>query len=149
MRNVDDMPAGREMDELIDKLVANGRHCRAEHKHFKDRFVFKWAPMENWSDWVKEQFEQGNYGEWKFCGPAYSVDIAAAWRVVEGVGLSISPAGLGKNGKPCYWYAGLPYIKESGEQIGIRDASNPTMGHAETAPLTICRAALKVVGAGT
>lgn len=134
--DIDDMPAGREMDELIDRHVAKGNHYRAEHKYFKNRFVFKWVPVENWSPWVKEQFEQGSYGEWEFCGPAYSTDVSAAWPLVEKFGLTITP------GYKC-WMAAKCNAGGSGETTWVGLTNHQDFTKAETAPLAICRAVLK------
>jgi len=142
--DIDDMPAGREMDELIDRCVTKDNHYRAEHRFFKNRFVFKWAPMEHWSSWIKEQFEQGNYGEWEFCGPAYSTDISAAWPLAEKFGLVLIPQSTG-NGKFRWFACDVEAINYRGKEIAIVPIER-TEESAETAPLAICRAVLSAVG---
>ena len=73
--------------------------------------------------------------------PHYSTDIAAAWMVVEGLSKRFWPeVGRMDNGT---WYCEIVGRGDTPAQV-----SNGPIAHeiAETAPLAICRAALKAVG---
>lgn len=67
--------------------------------------------------------------------PAYSTDIAAAWQIVEKLKLAVGPSDSGLVG----WWAArnTPSLPMS------------PLAAADTAPMAICLAALKVVGVGT
>jgi hypothetical protein len=144
--DIDDMAAGPEMDALVAEHVTNKQYYRAEHKFFKNRFVFKWIPMDNWSPWVREQFDEGNYGEWEFCGPAYSADISAAWTLVEKFGLALIPQSSGIEGKFRWFACDVDTVIYRGNETAIVPVDG-TEHSAETAPLVICRAVLSAVRA--
>ena len=82
------------------------------------------------------------------CGPyctdnhvRYSTDIAAAWEVVEKLrndGRFLQLDSLGFDGEQWRCFFALTEIEEE---------KFPWVGEADTAPLAICRAALKAVSA--
>lgn len=108
--NIDEMPAGREMDALVAEKVMGWANIRG-------------AVVEQNTNIVRDV-------------PSYSTDIAAAWDVVEKI-----------NTKKCFielkstfptWFAGI--FKGFGHNYEIIECANE-----KTAPLAICRAALKAV----
>lgn len=75
------MEPGREMDELIDKLILNGNNYRAKMLKWS-RYLLKefWDdPNSYYDEWHRSQ----EIGPWEYCGPHYSTDISAAWEVVK------------------------------------------------------------------
>ncbi|KKM25800.1 hypothetical protein LCGC14_1591270 [marine sediment metagenome] len=71
--------------------------------------------------------------------PKYSIEIQNAWWVVEKLRLSIFPNRLSPLDPEGGWGASQPLAA-----IDLGD--NPTMSLADTAPLAICRAAIKAKG---
>jgi hypothetical protein len=113
--NTTTMSAGRELDALVAKKVMESVPCD-KWRQFTDYPVL----------WVKNTGECNHTG----CYPSqegppyYSTSIAAAWEVVEKMRFNVW----------CLcgsWEAGYPL--------------GPVRGNASTAPLAICRAALKAV----
>jgi len=104
--NIDEMPAGREMDSLIAEKVLD---C--------------WVPN---SELIINKRDRQTYEM-----PHYSTDIAAAWEVVEKIG------------------GGHTVIRYRDGSYRCIHERTMDAASAETAPLAICRAALKLVmGAG-
>ena len=147
--NYDEMTAGREMDALIAEKMTGKKYLRAEHKFYDGRYVYI-DHKETWSDYQKEQFESGSYGAWEYCGPLYSTDIAAAWEVAAKMSMPFEIAksyeeiyNVGPMGWQVCW---CPNKREECEGCG--EDSRCTCGNdtwSESAPLAICRAALKAL----
>ncbi len=128
---IDEMPAGREMDKAI------GQHI---FKYWVDHYDKDYAEncyyclMDGSGDAVIPGF----YGErkseeeaWADC-PEFSTDIAAAWEVLNKF----------THKKPC-----INYLNDLWNPVGWH--CHIDGHHAEgcdTAPLAICRCALKVAG---
>lgn len=139
MTNPDTLPAGPELDVLVaERVMALPPE--------------KWQPPCFWrhrTDEAEYDSEFG-WGGWCYtCGKmienvvgqprAYSIDIAAAWEVVEKLGGQVySPKPVeGAHTRDKLWSACLwTPTREWGE-----------WGYGETAPLAICRAALTAIGA--
>jgi hypothetical protein len=84
-----------------------------------------------------------NYTTWAFGVPRYSESIEAAWGVLEKI---LDLEGKKETHLPVFSVQVSPYGCSAVLQVGagcVKVTSN-----AESAPLAICRAALKVVGAG-
>lgn len=120
---IDAMPAGREMDALVAEYVM-GSPCPP-------------MPVDG-PDWGSQASQ---VEIWHENLPHYSTDIAAAWQVVKKFNNKLTiqgPNSIDLNegfSYPDYW------------EIGFHEKSwsNKFRGVAETAPLAICRAALKAV----
>jgi ABA sandwich protein len=69
--------------------------------------------------------------------PNYSTDLETAWIVVEALHLCVHRAGS----RQPFWWVGIPSDGHAGM---VADVENPTVGTGETAPLAICRSALKI-----
>ncbi len=79
----------------------------------------------------------------------YSTDIAAAWEVVEKLNLMVMPV-ESASGKRWGWAAEQITVEKADLKKGsgyYLEVGTELWTHAETAPLAICRAALKAVGA--
>ena len=143
-----EMPAGREMDKAI------GQHI---FKYWVDHYDKDYAEncyyclMDGSGDAVIPGF----YGErkseeeaWNDC-PEFSTDIAAAWEVVERMPIPFKlekcwekAYQIGPEGWSACWCT-------DADCEGCNENSRCTNGDdawAETAPLAICRCALKVAG---
>jgi hypothetical protein len=111
---IEQMPAGREMDTLIAERVLG------------------------WT-FHPSSFEQAEPSEWRKDGRKIwaapftpSVNIAAAWEVFDPMHVPLEKSQEGT------WLVYRPERKgETGEWLGIT-----ILGRADTAPLAICRAAL-------
>lgn len=125
--DVDKLKAGRALDRLIAEKVM-GCHVTKRPKGTFDLIV---PGGVNSVDWVEEE------GAWSGM-PSYSTDISSAWEVVERI-LAIEKKK--KTYLPVFLVEAAPdgcsavLQVEMGCQIVIENAS--------TAPLAICRAALK------
>ena len=109
--NIDEMPAGREMDALVAEKVFGVPHEDCFDVYGGKRCV-----------------KDDEYG-----GPqCYSTDIAAAWEVVEKIREDYEP-------RIELWDEGWEVTILTGTDRGSAS------GRALTAPLAICRAALKAV----
>lgn len=143
-----DLKAGRELDALVAEKVMGWPHeqmlvgigtfydamhlepSRAAYRRRShvDRFWERWSPSGSEvvvSDTV----------------PSYSTDIAAAWEVVEHLPLTWWPE-VGRMQDGSSWYCEL--CLGSPDPAGVGPAIRVV---AATAPLAICLAALKAVGA--
>jgi len=130
--NIDDMPAGREMDALIAEKVM-GWHSDGE-KYPIYCFV---NPTNNPiydQIYVYKTKKDDDNGTPKACD-SFSRNISAAWEVVEKMNTSDLGIELISMTGNTLWICHL-YKRERGEVIC--DTSG-------TAPLAICRAALKAV----
>ena len=81
---------------------------------------------------------KGELGYWKIYKP-YSSDIAAAWEVVEKMGITVTP---GHNG----WKAAKCNAGGSGETTWVGLTNHQEFTEADTAPLVISLCALKAKG---
>jgi len=128
---IDMMPAGREMDVAIAEQSMGYRWERPSYLQNSDLFV---APN---TDEVGYRYE-GRAPVYYEGLPHYSTDIAAAWQVVESlramgfVVLISSPRPVHAWGVEA-WHLDVEHDRRRGE------------AYADTAPLAICRAALKAV----
>ena len=119
MTNYDEMPAGREMDALVAEKVMGWRMMRGH-----------WVPPEAAPETNILACPTSTY--------RYSTDIAAAWEVVEKVNL-LEP------------YGDTLWKDQRGWVFGVHDVDGAGYAYedvtviADTAPLAICRAALKAV----
>ncbi len=127
--NIDTMPAGRELDALIaEKVMDYNRHeWNALYGTQLTDYCLKCGITKGRSETIASDKD--------FCKhdpPHYSADIAAAWQVVEKLGLIVGREILSiPNSK---WI-----VLNTWADIDIRAV-------AETAPLAICRAGLKTEG---
>ena len=128
-----DLPAGRDLDALIAEKVMGWTITAPNWGH---REIFPpFDPPEDPDDQCTSHSVAADI-------PHYSTDISAAWEAVETMGYrpfsvfsSLVSTGPAVDGKiPCRW-EWFCYFD---------DPAFP--GQAETAPLAICRAALKTVG---
>lgn len=125
--NIDAMPAGRELDALVAEKVMGWTACDAN---------------EAYPRWMHgdpgDEFAEAGRGRgcaplttaWRVPYSRYSTDIAAAWEVVEKV-----------RGDRDVW---LQWDSET-SIWGCQFFSGGHECFADTAPLAICRAALKAV----
>lgn len=133
--DIDTMPAGREMDALVAEAMGWKRSKRTHHEYWEGRFEFLTSPdghqiyrVENVGDWVGNTHESEIYFREK-C--SYSTSIAAAWEVAEK---------LANEAYAMYLYCG----GAASWHCNFGQSWEGTLtGHADTAPLAICRAALK------
>lgn len=107
--NIDEMPAGREIDALI-----------------AEKLMRLQVRMNNNGDLL-------DVNGYEF--PSYSTDIAAAWKV-----LYLFENGTGADAVHLNW------VRAPGQSWTCVFRSD-AVGHGETAPLAICRAALKQLAA--
>jgi hypothetical protein len=115
---IDAMPAGREMDALVaERVMGWVRHPDSMYRH-----------------WCERQ-PDGTLRFLDQCEPLHTVrpwhpstDIAAAWEVVEKL--------VSEQGLHLWWH-----------NVWLVDFALSGAQRAETAPLAICRAALKTVNA--
>ncbi len=137
MIDVDKLEAGLELDALVAAKVmgaAARRHNWVEAGY--PGSLDSWTACEYCGKKITQAIEKDS------CPPPYSTDIAAAWEVVElfqkrgTINLRFFQGG----GPEVAWKVRIrPDILRDGDP-GVEEA-------AETAPLAICRAALKAVGA--
>lgn len=132
--NIDDMKAGPELDAVIAREVMgeiwDESRCR----------ICGW--------FLKEKLEEGCIPDSCSLRPAperradapapYSTDLLAAWLVVEQEHLCVHRAGSTQS----FWWVGYPSDRGGGM---VADMENETLGTGETAPLAICRSALKIL----
>lgn len=125
--NIDTLPAGRELDALVAERAMGWTKVKVQTE----------SEFGGASTFVLYGTSPINQ-PWKRV-PAYSTDIAATWEIAEKLG----PMWLYKTtaGKPSA-AAGQLYACSLGSSVLEREWS-----YGDTAPLAICRAALKAVGA--
>lgn len=130
-----DLPAGPELDRLVDEKVM-GRIV----KH-RERFRHGRA---NGMEWVSAHPDVVYAGDPFFPISPYSTDIAAAWPVAEKVGISVLKI-------PTGWAAGVwPEGEDNRGEYRSGECYDGDFKHyaeADTAPLAICYAALRAVEA--
>ena len=118
--NIDKLEAGHELDRLIAEKVMGWRKVFDEDQG--DGMWILWVQQDG-----QEIYDQQL--------PKFSADIAAAWEVVEKLSQGESMVTVRTDRTALRW-------------ICIAETSTRTFSANEsTAPLAICRAALKVVGA--
>ncbi len=128
--NINTMPAGRELDALVATKVMGWRTA-----HF-DASYGKWigVPLDDYWEDV----------------PAYSTDLAAAWPLLDRFGFvvgphfqagwSTDPSGMPRDG----WFVFRDW-ESSVRSTFDEDSDRWALAIAETLPLALCRAALKMV----
>ena len=128
MSDIDNMPAGREMDALIAEKVMGWR------VHFRNTAWWVKAEDEKEAIVKKVGFACGND---RFMP---STDIAAAWKVAEKVGEKYDCVIFRDRDTDKKPYCQFVYCDN-----GDEDTFEEYIAEAETVPLAICRAALKAV----
>jgi len=114
------MPAGRSLDALVAEKVMG----------WTDWWVDREGPNATMKTFGFPPGVTDTYSE----PPHYSTDIADAWLVVEKLRKDGCPFLFGHNRNPHNgWFADF--------------LLHPLVEYADTAPLAVCRAALKAVGA--
>jgi hypothetical protein len=122
--NIGEMPAGREIDVLIAEKVFGYDMASTERHSGKDCRKCFGSREDGYYGWVDHKIEPLEYSD----------DIAAAWGVVEKL-IEIAQA------VDVWWDDAYP--KEWEAECITKDDSH--YAQAETAPLAICRLALKAV----
>jgi len=123
MDNIDEMEAGTELDALVAERVIGAKcHC--------DRNTMT-CPIHGWSHWAKH----------------YSTDIAVAWEVVEKMAVldwdaEISLCSKLPSDDHERWYCGF---QRGDDNAPWRPDFKFGQDWALTAPLAICRSALKAI----
>ncbi len=132
MNNIDEMPAGRELDALVSEKVMGWVWIAFEIAHTTD-VVRRPYPGDSWDvqHGRRADFTEPIAYGWDSNLPHYSTDIAAAWRVVD-------------RRKGEYTFI-LSYNQHEHTWWVCFDPVNHYEARADTAPLAICRAALKAV----
>lgn len=144
-----DLPAGRKLDALIAEKVM-GLEKVAPHRQgfdgrsgWHDDYGFGDGYVRNPPKWPQEPRFPEDYNFQRV--PPYSTDIAAAWDVVEKLGnwhgfdflvWRTAEASQYHEGD---WQAGW-------YEAGFDGPESRASAYAKTAPIAICRAALKAVG---
>ena len=137
--NIDEMPAGRELDALVAKKVMGWRITAwNDGEPWGNREVFPPFEPINGIPADCDCISHSEAGE----PPHYSTDIAAAWEVVEKMEACPYPHGA---------EIGSAYVDGLDGYIVAFGRGGPepidVAEFAVTAPLAICRAALKAVDA--
>ena len=149
MTTASDLPAGRELDALVAEKVMGWKRRRIvecypgmvgvplDDPRLDD---YWWTSDNRPTNEIARDEGGGAVGECNECGKVYgagspSTDIAAAWTVVEKLRGCDQWPEIGATGRS--WYCEF-----EGEPGVIVE------GFGDTAPLAICRAALKAVGHG-
>jgi hypothetical protein len=126
---IDAMPAGREMDALVaERVMGWVRHPDSMYRHWCERqpdgtlrFLDQCEPLHTVRPWHP------------------STDIAAAWEVVEKLRGESFPWEFSLGWRHIEPFVSFGRTANQKDEIGF--------SHGETAPLAICRAALKTVNA--
>jgi hypothetical protein len=135
MIDIDTLKAGQELDLLVGKMVMGWDWIdKVSWMEIEGRgLVCTYAPWDIW---------HGNCPHINKELPAYSTEIAAAWKVVEKLDLLKWDFTLSREfDSTITGYVGLWVIQE------IEGDLRHIVSKAKTAPLAICKAALKAVGA--
>lgn len=128
--SVDKMQAGAELDALVDEKVFGNKWTFAS-------YVMINGERRDGPTWLREDETSDDPMGGTYAGqtpPHYSTDIKLAWQAVEKLCLHLSP--FVDNGKPYAWVVS--------DRHNLNEAR--IVVDAPTAPLAICRAALKAVG---
>lgn len=132
--NIEDMKAGPELDAMVAREVMgevwDESRCR----------ICGWPLVEKLKDGcVADSCSFRPVPDRRADAPApYSTDLLAAWQIVDKEHLCVHRAG---SPQPFYW-VGYPSDRGGGM---VADMENKTLGTGETAPLAICRSALKIL----
>lgn len=132
--DIDGLPAGHELDCLVAEKVMGQKLLSPEKMHAEAERV--WAYQSGCRTFLIgfEAVESLNGIIFRNVVPCYSTEIAAAWKVVERlISLGVNLWALGEE-EAGGWQADFG-----------RNFNSDTQGFADTAPLAICRAALKTV----
>lgn len=145
--NIDEVPAGRDLDALVAKalgwqVITCEEAIALSNKAFLDR--------PSWDDWyIQDMYiKEGPIPSTGFRGlPHFSIDIAAAWEVIETIVDKYNCICSVRKIAQRYQF-GL--VKQYAATIAGGDLAYDTPDCisatlANTAPLAICRAALKAV----
>ena len=132
---IDEMPAGREMDALLAEKVMG--------------YTLSELSLPAYPKYKLFDIESGEFSGYVKEVPHYSTDIAASWEVVERMPIPFKlekcwekAYQIGPEGWSACWCT-------DADCEGCNENSRCTNGDdvwAETAPLAICRYALKVAG---
>jgi NTP pyrophosphatase (non-canonical NTP hydrolase) len=143
MLSIDEMPAGREMDLLIDRELFKKKNLRAYHKIFTGRYIDSDRKL---TPYQQSELDAGNYGPWEqLPAPHYSTDIAAAWRLLEHIKKSVKitvyePNDTALDYVCVEWYGGQWNVV-----LGFTPSEDERYyGTADTLPLAICRATVEM-----
>lgn len=126
--NLDKLEAGRDMDALVAHKIMG---------YYVDRWSPDFSEIDYWYRTEPQPWYSGSHNEQTKIVPHYSTDIAAAWQVVERLW-----------SKHLYYFYLSYYESINWVRIVGTAPAEVWHGNAETAPLAICRAALKAVGGG-
>ena len=141
---IDALPTGRELDVLVAEKVF-GEAKPSGNPINTGSISGIWNCFESWGGqaWTAE-FSRETH-DWCFVPRPFSIDIAAAWEVVEKVWERIpkTPYGVYRFLLNRYDYNGSYVCEFALDEQG--DWRTHSVGKADTAPLAICRAALKAV----
>lgn len=137
---VDNMPAGREMDILIAEKVmeidTDGYWITTVDANTSNCGTISLEWLKNNPTFDINRIDKDG---WEYEGPQYSTDMSPAWEVAEKLKLAVIPR------HPGWACAHCRAVVDGGPTwIGVADEHGWTK--AETAPLAICRAALKAMG---
>ncbi len=124
---IDQMEAGPEMDALVAEFMIGWRRAPSEDD------------PAGWC-WVTEHGR--TRGSATALMPTYSTNIAAAWQVVEKLKERFSSVLVETNPRQYY----VDIVTDKGTPSYYRTVAD---AEADTAPLAICRAALKAVNQGS
>ena len=142
MMDIDKLEAGRELDALVAEKVMGWTWCAGPRPF--DGMIMRWlfAPGKE-----KLSLAKGNEPMGSLSMPHYSTDVAAAWEVVERLVDDGHCPGLifDDNG---HWALPLEGTQNCPMGPGPQDIATSFFIEAdmwaETAPLAICRAALRL-----
>jgi hypothetical protein len=165
--NYDDMPAGREADAAVARVVFGWRWAHARLGDNRPRFALvppkgvSWEPSPDgpgiWTrqaadfvapeasrfrDWDRACVQVLADGKMESGMPEWTRDLAAAWQVVEAMHTKGELFGI-------VWKAGV-FFRGTDEDLGrlgweAEFRRTGAFGASESAPLAICIAALKAV----
>ncbi len=124
MTNIDTLEAGPELDALVAEKVMG------ERRHHDWRIDGYPGDLDTWEACEECGLARKDFVEGTFCDPPFSSDIAAAWLVVDKFRLERKMMDI--------------FPSPRGYDVEIFPGHFET---AATAPLAICLAALKAVGA--
>lgn len=128
----DRMEAGREMDAAVaERVMGEARPTREFTISEFDTAMVGTPVLSPQGCWYGVfEFEKGDKGEW--VPMPYSTDIAAAWKVVERL-------------KSLGWHVQIKMSEGTKCLCALENDSDDWCGYEDTAPLAICRVALRAV----
>jgi len=133
---IDEMPAGREMDVRVALEVFNEPKPEKPPSYTGSvSGIYNYFEPTPWRAWQPECVN----GEWEWVPVPFSEKIVYAWEVIEklhAAGRFMHLDALGFDGEK--WRCFFAWTQIEKQQY-------PWIGEADTAPLAICRAALKAV----